>query len=162
MQSVPHIAALAARAGVELRIVSKDVAAAAIDSHRTPDGRTATPTLILIRDGKDAGAWVERPAALQTWFLATGHLSRQDRLARKASWCPVGPRRFTLAEIVALAERRSTERLSTPAKKIQTRSRQEEEPQLYKVVLLNDDYRRWSSWCTCWKRREVTGGNVRS
>lgn len=106
MQSVPHIAALAAKAGVELRIVGKDVAAAAIDGHRTPDGRTATPTLIMIRDGKDVGAWVERPAALQTWFLANAQLSRQDRLARKTSWYQWDRGESTLAEIVALAERR--------------------------------------------------------
>ena len=106
MQSVPHIAALAARAGIELRIVGKDAATTAIDGHRTPDGRTATPTLIMIRDGKDAGAWVERPAALQTWFLATAQLSRQDRLARKTSWYQWDRGDSTLAEIVALAERR--------------------------------------------------------
>jgi hypothetical protein len=106
MQTVPHIAALAAAAGIELRIVSKDAAATAIDHHRTPDNRTATPTVIFLRDGKDAGAWVERPEPLQTWFLASAALSRQDRLSRKTSWYQWDRGATTLAEIVAIAERR--------------------------------------------------------
>lgn len=106
MQSVPHIAALADRAGVPLRIVGKDAAAAAIERHRTPDGRTATPTVILLRDGKDAGAWVERPEALQTWFIANAGLSRAERLERKTAWYQWDRGGATLAEIVALAERR--------------------------------------------------------
>ena len=106
MQSVPHIAALAARAGIELRIVGKDAATAAIDGHRTPDGRTATPTMILMRDGKDAGAWVERPEALQTWFISQKGIRRQELLARKTSWYQWDRGTSTLAEIVALAERR--------------------------------------------------------
>lgn len=104
-QSVPHIAVLAARAGVGLRIVSKAAAGPALDAHRTPDGRTATPTVIFLRGGKDAGAWIERPEALQTWFLAHGDLSRDVRLSRKTSWYQWDRGDSTLAEIVALAER---------------------------------------------------------
>jgi len=106
MQSVPHIAALAARAGIDLRIVGKDAATAALEGHRTPDGRTATPTLILVRDGKAAGAWVERPEALQTWIIAQKGISRQELLARKTSWYQWDRGTSTLAEIVAQAERR--------------------------------------------------------
>lgn len=106
MQSVPHIAALAAKAGIALRIVSKEAGEAAIDGHRTPDGRTATPTVIFIRSGKDAGAWVERPEVLQTWYLAHSAVSRQDRLTRKTAWYQWDRGESTLAEIVALAERR--------------------------------------------------------
>lgn len=107
VQSVPHIAALARAAGVPLKIVSKAPAENALDSHRTPDGRTATPTVILLRDGRDAGAWVERPAPLQVWMLAHGHLSTQERLGRKTGWYQWDRGETALAEIVALAERRA-------------------------------------------------------
>jgi hypothetical protein len=106
MQSLPHIATLAGRAGVPLRIISKDSGAAAIDTHRTPDGRTATPTVILLRDGSDVAAWIERPAALQTWFLSNADLSRAERLERKTAWYQWDRGTSTLAEIVSLAERR--------------------------------------------------------
>jgi len=106
MQSLPHIAALADRAGVPMRIVNKADGAAAMASRRTPDGRTATPTVILLRDGQDVAAWVERPDALQAWFLANGHLSRAERLERKTAWYQWDRGGSTLAEIVALAERR--------------------------------------------------------
>jgi len=105
VQSVPYIAQLAALAGVELRIVGKNVATPLLEGHRTPDGRTATPTVILLRDGKDVGAWIERPAALQTWFLAHGDLTSQERLARKTSWYDWDRGESALAELVALIEK---------------------------------------------------------
>jgi hypothetical protein len=105
VQTVPYIARLAALAGVELRIVTKARGLPLLEQHRTPDGRTATPTIILLRDGKDVGAWVERPEALQTWFLAHRDLSTRERLERKTSWYDWDRGATTLAEIVALAER---------------------------------------------------------
>ena len=105
VQSVPYVAQLAAAAGIPLRIVRKTAAASVIDRHRTPDGRTATPTVILIRRGEDAGAWVERPAALQTWFLAHADLSSTERLARKTSWYDWDRGESTIAEILALVEK---------------------------------------------------------
>jgi hypothetical protein len=103
MQSLPHIAALAERAGVPLRIISKDAGTAAIDQRRTPDGRMATPTVILIRDNADVAAWIERPAALQAWFLANANLSRAELLQRKTAWYQWDRGASTLEEIVALA-----------------------------------------------------------
>jgi hypothetical protein len=105
VQTVPHIARLAALAGVELRIVPKARATALLERHLTPDGRTATPTIVLLRNGQDVGAWVERPQMLQEWFLANRDLSARERLARKTSWYDWDRGATTLAEIVALAER---------------------------------------------------------
>lgn len=105
VQSVPYVARLATEAGIPLRIVRKAAASAVIDRHRTPDGRTATPTVILIRGGEDAGAWVERPAALQAWFIAHADLTSSERLARKTGWYVWDRGESTLAEIVALVEK---------------------------------------------------------
>jgi hypothetical protein len=105
VQTVPYIAKLAALANVELRIVSKARAMAVIDAHRTPDGRTATPTVLLLRDGKVIGAWVERPAVLQEWFLANRDLTSRERLERKTAWYEWDRGASTIAEVVALAEK---------------------------------------------------------
>ena len=105
VQTVPYIARLASLAGVDLRIVTKARGLWLLEQHRTPDGRTATPTVVLLREGRDVGAWVERPEVLQTWFLARQDLSARERLARKTSWYDWDRSASTLAEIVALAER---------------------------------------------------------
>ncbi len=105
VNTVPYLAKLASLANVELRIVNKATGAPVIEHHLTPDGRTATPTVILIRDGKEAGAWVERPALLQTWHMSMAKLDSDERLSRKLSWYDWDRGATTLAEIVALAER---------------------------------------------------------
>ena len=67
VNTVPPLRAAAA-AGVELRIVSRASGARLLGEHRTKDGRTATPLVVLLRNGQDAGAWVERPIPLQEAF----------------------------------------------------------------------------------------------
>jgi len=110
VQTVPYVAHVAAAAGIPLRIVRKAPATSVLERHRTPDGRTATPTVILIRRGRDAGAWIERPAALHTWFLANASLTSAERLARKTGWYEWDRGESALAEILALVEKSSEER----------------------------------------------------
>ena len=106
VNTIPYLAKLASLAGVDLRIVNKATGAPIIEHHLTPDGRTATPTVILLRDGKEAGAWVERPAVLQTWYLSMMEkLDQSERLSRKLAWYDWDRGATTLAEIVALAEK---------------------------------------------------------
>ncbi|HKW02693.1 MAG TPA: thioredoxin family protein [Vicinamibacterales bacterium] len=105
VNTIPYLAKLASLAGVELRIVNKATGAPVIEHHLTPDGRTATPTVILLRDGKEAGAWVERPALLQAWHMSMAALDSDERLKRKLSWYDWDRGATTLAEIVALAEK---------------------------------------------------------
>jgi hypothetical protein len=39
-----------------------------MEAHRTPDGRAATPAIVVLgEDGRVLGAWTERPAALRAW-----------------------------------------------------------------------------------------------
>ena len=106
VQTLPYVAKLASLAGVELRIVSKAAGQGILEQHRSPDNRTATPTIVLLRDGKDAGAFVERPATLQTWMIgAARSLTTQERLNRKTSWYDWDRGDSTVAEVVALAEK---------------------------------------------------------
>jgi len=105
VNSVPYLGTLAAKAGVEMRVVNSQAGKPIMEAHRTPDGRAATPTVILIRDGKEAGAWVERPAALQTWFLdMAGKIDSAERQQRKMNWYDWSRGDDALREIVVLAE----------------------------------------------------------
>ena len=103
--TVPYVAKLAAAAGVELKIVGRDAGAGLLAHHPTRDGRPATPTIVFIRDGRDVGAWVERPAPLQDLFfsMATNPDSAK-RFADRASWYAADRGRTTIAEVLALAE----------------------------------------------------------
>ena len=69
MNSVPYAARLADSVpGLTLRIVSPVDGQAAANTHRTEDGRTATPTFILLdATGIDVGCVVELPAPLRQW-----------------------------------------------------------------------------------------------
>jgi len=106
VQTLPYVSKLASLAGVELRIVGKSAGQAVLEQHKSPDNRTATPTIVLLREGKDVGAFVERPVTLQTWMTGFAQtLSQQERLSRKTSWYDWDRGDSTVAEVVALAEK---------------------------------------------------------
>ncbi len=69
MNSVPYAARLAdSMPNLTLRIVSPTAGRAVQESHRSNDGRTATPTFVLLdAAGADAGCVVELPAPLRQW-----------------------------------------------------------------------------------------------
>lgn len=110
VSTVPYFAAAAAQAGVDLRIVGRDRGKSIMEQHRTPDNRAATPTIVLLRHGRVAGVWVERPDSLQRWYLSpeASALEADARQARKMSWYDWDRGDSTIAEIVALAERSVT------------------------------------------------------
>jgi hypothetical protein len=83
--NIPYLAHLAAAMdNVELRIVDSDAGDQVLASHPTPDGRAATPTVLLLdEDGRESGCWIERPAKLQAWYQANkDSLSREDLYGR--------------------------------------------------------------------------------
>ncbi len=105
VNSVPYLGTLAAKAGVELRVINSVAGKPFMDAHRTPDGRAATPTVILIRDGKEVGAWVERPVVPQTWFIDMANkVDSAERQQRKMSWYDWSHGDDALREIVVMAE----------------------------------------------------------
>lgn len=107
VNTLPHLARLADAAGVPLRIVDRTIGRAALEAHRTRDGRTATPLVVLLRAGGDAGAWVERPEPLQRAFreMATS-ASAAETFGDRQAWYDRDAGRSALEEIVALAEGR--------------------------------------------------------
>jgi hypothetical protein len=106
VNSIPYLGTLATKAGIDLRVINSQVGKTLMEAHRTPDGRAATPTVILVRDGKEAAAWVERPAVLQTWFVGMADkIDTSERQQRKLNWYDWSRGDDALREIVALAER---------------------------------------------------------
>jgi Thioredoxin len=105
VNTVPYVVRLGAMAGVETRIVDRTVGQPLMSRHRTPDGRAATPTVILLREGNDVGAWIERPLVLQRLFLTMGTNPDNGRqLAERQSWYDSDHGRTALSELVSLAE----------------------------------------------------------
>jgi hypothetical protein len=104
--SIPYVAWLAAAAQVPLRIVDRAVGESLMNAHRTPDGRTATPTVVLLRNGRDVGAWVERPAVLQEMFLSMAvNPDNARRFSERGAWYESDHGVSVLTEIVVLIER---------------------------------------------------------
>ncbi len=103
--AVPYVARLAGSAGVPLRVVDSAGGAVLTAAHRTPDGRTATPTVVLLRNGRDVGAWVERPSELQDMFLSMStNPENAKRFSQRRTWYEEDRGLSTLREIVALIE----------------------------------------------------------
>ena len=105
VNTIPYLARLVSLAPrIELRIVSPTAGRAVMEAHQTPDGRPATPTvLILDAAGNAVGAWVERPSLLQQMALdarAAGTLNRM--LNGKQAWYDADAGASTLREVVDL------------------------------------------------------------
>jgi hypothetical protein len=108
VNTIPYIAQLVALLpGVELRIIGSDIGRAIMDAHKTPDGRGATPTVLLLdAEFVERGAFIERPTELQSWMLAQkGVLSDSLANARKMLWYDDDKGVKTLTELVTLMER---------------------------------------------------------
>ena len=106
VHTVPYIANAAAAAGVDVRIVDRAAGEPVASAHRARDGRPVTPIVVLLRNDRDVGAWVERPAVLQQLFFAmAGSPEKARQFADRATWYEEDRGRTTIAEFVALAER---------------------------------------------------------
>lgn len=105
VNTVPYLARLVTLVPqIELRIVSSTAGRAVMEAHRTPDGRAATPTFVMLdKAGNEVGAWVERPTLLQQMAMdarAAGTLERM--LAGKQAWYDEDAGASTLREVVDL------------------------------------------------------------
>jgi hypothetical protein len=104
--TIPYVARLVDEAeNLEMRIVHPDLGRWIMEAHRTPDGRAATPTvLVLDEEGERVGCWIERPLPLQEWYAGQGHLSARERLRRKFAWYDADGGASTVGEIVERLE----------------------------------------------------------
>ena len=86
--SIPWMAALAEMAGnLDLRVVSPGAGGQDVmDARPTPDGRAATPTVVILdENGEDVGCWIERPARQREFYLANLKNADRQSEARRAA-----------------------------------------------------------------------------
>jgi hypothetical protein len=107
--AVPYLAKLAAAVPekLELRVIGRAQGRRIQAAHLTPDGRTATPTIVVL-DENDGfiGAWVERPSELQKWFIENKPSLDSDALhEHMARWYTDDAGRSTIREVLAILGR---------------------------------------------------------
>lgn len=107
VNTIPYVARLVELVeGLEMRIVGGRMGREVADTHRTPDGRASTPTVVLLDAAwEEAGCFIERPTSLQEWFLENPDgLDRADLYREKYAWYDQDAGRTTVEEIVAMLE----------------------------------------------------------
>lgn len=105
VNTIPYLAALAEQVpSLELRIVAPGPGRPVMESHRTPDGRAATPTVVILDgSGADVGCWVERPAKLQAMAIEARAAGTIDAFSRdKQQWYDADAGASTIREVVAV------------------------------------------------------------
>ena len=104
--TLPYLARLVELAPdvLDMRIVDSSAGRPVMEAHKTPDGRAATPTIVVLDEaGTFLAAWVERPSVLQKWYLEKeNELSRSDLLDQKYKWYKEDRGKSTIREIVEL------------------------------------------------------------
>lgn len=107
VNTVPYLAKLIQQlVGFDMRIVGNDVGRWVMDSHKTPDGRGATPTVILLdANYAERGCWIERPVQLQQFMAEQKGKADDDAIfSGKMKWYDDDKGHQTLEEIVAIME----------------------------------------------------------
>jgi hypothetical protein len=107
MQQVPYVARLAERVeGLSMRIVLPSVGSAVQRAHRSLDGRTATPTYVLLDEsGADRGCVVELPREMRDWTHARRDTMKNDALhAYRNEWYARDKGASIVREMVELME----------------------------------------------------------
>jgi hypothetical protein len=111
--AVPYLAKLAAAVPekLELRVIGRREGRHVQSEHLTPDGRRTTPTIaVLDETGRLLGVWIERPAALQTWFIEHKASMSADALHEHMErWYADDAGRSTIGEVLAIMRRTAPE-----------------------------------------------------
>ncbi|HEU4936542.1 MAG TPA: thioredoxin family protein [Vicinamibacterales bacterium] len=109
LNTVPYIARLVDGGAerLDMRVVNREIGKAVMEAHRTPDGRTATPTIaILDEDWHLLSTWTERPSSVQAWFLEKQKTTMQKPLHDELlAWYQNDAGKTTILEIAGLLER---------------------------------------------------------
>jgi hypothetical protein len=115
--SIPFIAKLVeATPALDLRIVDSTAGRRWLEAHRSPDGRAATPTvLVLDEDFRIRGCWIEQPVALQAlWLPVVARGTMSEEIGAKLAWYANDGGRETLREFVEVLEGASSGEVVCP------------------------------------------------
>lgn len=107
VNTIPFLARLAAAVdGLELRIIPPSAGREIMEAHRTPDGRAATPTVVVLdAEFNEIGVFIERPAPLQEWAATAGaDLDPGTFVQQKGEWYDADAGRTTVQEVVTIME----------------------------------------------------------
>ncbi len=114
VNTLPYLAALADSVeSFHVRVLLPDAGKPLQESRRTPDGRTATPTIIVMNGNwEEVGSIIERPAPLLEAMAAWTAEGERDIRGRRMEWYKADAGRSTVAEAIGIAEKggRSSER----------------------------------------------------
>lgn len=108
VNTIPFVARLVASVPqLEMRVISPRAGRELMEARRTPDGRAATPTVIVLNEaGEEVGCWIERPAALQAIAIEAGAGGGTSAFAaQKQAWYDDDAGASTISELVAVLER---------------------------------------------------------
>lgn len=108
VNTIPFLAQLVAQVPqLDMRVISPTQGRALMGARRTPDGRPATPTVIVLdATGAEAGCWIERPAALQELAIAAAAGGGTPAFAtQKAAWYAKDAGVSTVNEVVTVLEK---------------------------------------------------------
>jgi hypothetical protein len=119
VSTIPYIAKLVeSLPNVTLRIVDPKAGKEVMETHRTPDNRAATPTVILLDSTfTERGCWIERPRELQAKIAGEKKSDRDSSVFEgKMAWYDKDQGASTLAEFVEILERASRGEAACDAK----------------------------------------------
>ncbi len=104
--TIPYIARLVEQVDtLDMQIIDPQAGRVIMNTYRTPDDRGATPTVVILdEEFEAAGVWVERPSALQDWWIGHPEISDREKGRRKQGWYDWDEGYSTHAEIIALLE----------------------------------------------------------
>lgn len=107
--TLPYVARLGeALDNLEVRVVDSSRGRWVMEAHPTPDGRAATPTMVLLSsEGEEAGCLVEQPRPLQEWWLGEAveaYPDMDERLARKYAWYDEDAGMSTMTQVLEMME----------------------------------------------------------
>lgn len=105
--SVPVLARIAEAApNLEVRLVNSATGKTWMEKHRTPDGRAATPTVLVLDDEfRIRSAWVEQPKELQDlWLPIIARKETGTRFGEKMAWYTKDEGRAIMRELVEAIE----------------------------------------------------------
>jgi hypothetical protein len=112
--AVPYLAKLAAAVPdkIELRVISAAQGRQIQARHLTPDQRQATPTIVVLDEtSRFIGAWVERPAELQKWYIENKpSLDRDELYERVTGWYEKDAGKSTVSEVLTIMRREPAEK----------------------------------------------------
>ena len=106
VNTIPYIAKLVELVPtMEMRLVRSSPGKPVMEAHRTPDGRAATPTVLVLDEAlADRGCFVERPVKLRTYLTENKDKPEFDFGRDKQAWYDTDAGAATVAQVVESME----------------------------------------------------------